>query len=302
MQNGAGPDGAILSMARGLDHIVHAVRDLEAAAASYRALGFTVGVRNKHPWGTHNHIIQLAGFFIELLTVAEPEKLGEDGFSRLFGRFNQDFLARHEGFSLLILESTEAAADTAAFQRAGIAASDMLRFEREGRTPDGMPIKVAFSLAFARDAAAPEIGFATCQQHYPERFWNPAFQQHANGVQGVTGVVLVAENPTDHHIFLSAFSGQRELLATSNGVTAATPRGEIAILNPGAFRAHFAVEPPDISGGPRLAALRLGVADLAAAENILQRAGIAPLQHLDRVIVGPQAAMGATIAFERTGR
>ena len=65
-------------MARGLDHIVHAVRDLDAAADLYRRLGFTVGARNKHPWGTHNHIIQLSGFFIELLTFAEPEKLGSD--------------------------------------------------------------------------------------------------------------------------------------------------------------------------------------------------------------------------------
>ena len=43
-------------MARGLDHIVHAVRDLDAAAELYRRLGFTVGARNRHPWGTHKHI------------------------------------------------------------------------------------------------------------------------------------------------------------------------------------------------------------------------------------------------------
>jgi catechol 2,3-dioxygenase-like lactoylglutathione lyase family enzyme len=54
-------------MARGLDHIVHAVRDLDAAAELYRGLGFTIGARNRHPWGTHNHIIEFAGVFIELL-------------------------------------------------------------------------------------------------------------------------------------------------------------------------------------------------------------------------------------------
>ena len=95
-------------MARGLDHIVHAVRDLDAAADLYRRLGFTVGARNKHPWGTHNHIIQLSGFFIELLTFAEPEKLGSDGFSTMFGAYNRDFITRGEGFSLLILESKDA--------------------------------------------------------------------------------------------------------------------------------------------------------------------------------------------------
>ncbi|HEX2538233.1 MAG TPA: VOC family protein, partial [Pseudolabrys sp.] len=35
-------------MARGIDHIVHAVRDLDRAAELYRKLGFTVGARNKH--------------------------------------------------------------------------------------------------------------------------------------------------------------------------------------------------------------------------------------------------------------
>ena len=95
-------------MARGLDHIVHAVRDLDAAADLYRRLGFTVGARNRHPWGTHNHIVQLPGFFIELLTLAEPERVGTDGFSTMFAAYNRDFVARGEGFSLLILESKDA--------------------------------------------------------------------------------------------------------------------------------------------------------------------------------------------------
>jgi catechol 2,3-dioxygenase-like lactoylglutathione lyase family enzyme len=58
------------AMARGLDHIAHAVRDLDAAATLYGRLGFNVGARNRHPWGTHNRIVQLPGFFIELVTVA----------------------------------------------------------------------------------------------------------------------------------------------------------------------------------------------------------------------------------------
>src|SRR6266436_5194940 len=100
-------------MPGGLDHVIHAVRDLDAAAELYRRLGFTVGARNRHAWGTHNRIVQLPGFFIELLTVAEPDKLGSDGFAALFGTFNRVFLKQHEGLSLLILESRNAAADAA---------------------------------------------------------------------------------------------------------------------------------------------------------------------------------------------
>jgi catechol 2,3-dioxygenase-like lactoylglutathione lyase family enzyme len=98
-------------MVAGLDHVVHAVRDLDAAVDCYRRLGFTVGARNRHPWGTHNHIVQLPGFFIELLTLLEPDKLGSDGFSQLFGGYTRDFVQRGEGLSLLILESNDARAD-----------------------------------------------------------------------------------------------------------------------------------------------------------------------------------------------
>ena len=172
-------------MPRGLDHIVHAVRNLDAAADLYCRLGFTVGSRNRHPWGKHNYIVQLPGFFIELLTLSEPDKLGSDGFSDLFGRYTRDFLMRSEGLSLLILESHDAAADEAAFRFAQIAASDVMKFEREGKKPDGTPVKLGFSLAFAEDKFVRDIHFATCQQHYPENFWNPAFQKHANSVSGM---------------------------------------------------------------------------------------------------------------------
>jgi catechol 2,3-dioxygenase-like lactoylglutathione lyase family enzyme len=283
-------------MSRGLDHVVHAVRDLEAAGDLYRRLGFTVGARNRHSWGTHNRLIQLPEFFIELLTVAEPELLGDDGFSTLFGRFNQSFLARHEGLSVLILESTNAAADAAAFNAAGIAASDALRFEREGKRPDGSAIKVGFSLAFARDQRAPEIGFAACQQHFPENFWNPAFQQHANGVCDIAAAVLVAENPSDHHEFLSAFTGQRELSAGSGYVTAATPRGEVRIVDPTAFRDRFGSAPPDVAAGARLGALVFRVRDQGALTAALTSAAMAFVTRHGAVVV-PQT-MGATLVFE----
>jgi catechol 2,3-dioxygenase-like lactoylglutathione lyase family enzyme len=285
-------------MPRGLDHIVHAVRDLDAAGEFYQRLGFTVGARNRHPWGTHNRLVQLPGFFVELLTMAEPDKLGDDGFSTMFGRYNQDFLARREGLSLVVLESRDAAGDAADFAAAGIAASDVMRFERAGKRPDGTPVTVAFSLAFARDAAAPAIGFATCQQHFPENFWNPAFQSHANTVSRIDGVVMVADNPADHHIFLSAFVGERDLSATSTGIAVATPRGDIAVMAPDAFLQHYGVAAPDLADGPRLAAIRFGTADMAAAVRHLQAAGVATTMRMGRVVVPPTAAFGATLVFE----
>ena len=86
-------------MARGLDHIVHAVRDLDAAAALYRQLGFQVGACNRHApnWGTQNRIVQLPGTFIELLSIADASGIAPHApRSFAFGAFNRDFLARGE--------------------------------------------------------------------------------------------------------------------------------------------------------------------------------------------------------------
>lgn len=248
-------------MPRGLDHIVHAVRDLDAAAARYRELGFTVGARNRHPWGTHNHIVQFPGFFIELLTLSEPEKMGDDVFSQSFGAYNRDFVARHDGLSMLVLESQDSAGDVAAYKAAGIAASESVRFEREGKRPDGTPVHVAFSLAFAQDKAAPDVRYFTCQQHYPENFWNPEFQKHDNGATGVAAVVIVANEPARHRDFLHAFTGAASTVPEGEGYRIALPRGAVEVMTPAAYAAKYGLDAPDVGTGPRLAAMRFDAAD-----------------------------------------
>lgn len=259
---------------RGLDHAAHAVRDLDAAAEFYRKLGFTVGARNRHPWGTHNHIVQLPGFFIELLNLAERAKLGDDGFSTMFASFADDFARRHDGLALLILESQNAGNDVAAFKAAGISASDVMRFEREAKKPDGKIVKVGFSLAFAQDARTPDIHFATCQQHYPENFWNPAFQNHANGARAITGIVLVAARPGEHRDFLLAYTGAAGANEYVDGLRIDLPRGVIDVVTPAAYTRQYGLAAPPIVNGARLAALRFAVADTAPIKSRLNAAGI----------------------------
>src|SRR5256885_5115396 len=103
------------------DHIVHAVHDLDAAGESCARLGFTVGARNRHPWGTHNRIVQFPGVFIELLSIGEMERIPPARPRSLsFGAFTRDFLAKGEGLAMLVLESKGAPADAEAFRAAGI--------------------------------------------------------------------------------------------------------------------------------------------------------------------------------------
>jgi hypothetical protein len=286
-------------MPHGLDHIVHAVRDLDAAAEFYARAGFNVGARNRHPWGTHNRIVQLNNAYIEILTVAEPEKIAPHGVrSFSFGAFNRDFLASREGLSMMILNSSNAVEDARSFEATGIGGFEVFDFAREGAKPDGTLVKLAFSLAFARDAASPNVRFAVCQHYFPENFWDPAFQTHVNGAGAVPGVALVAENPTDHHIFLKAFTGVSDLHSSSIGVKARTENGDVEIMEEVAFRDRFGVSPGVTGEGMTLNALRFEVADIAQAEALHRRNGIASRRHVGRLVVPPAAAHGAALIFE----
>ncbi len=198
-------------MTRGLDHVVLAVRDLEAAGADFEAQGFTVTPRAQHGWGTANHLVQFAqDCFIEILTVDRPALLEAHGKSLPpgsfdFGAFNRDYLARREGFSMLVLAGKDSRADCADF--APIGGHPTFDFERQATLPDGSSAKVAFSLAFASDQALPDCGFFTCHNRFPEVFWKPAFQRHANGAGNIVRAVLSAPDPDRHMAFFDRFTG-----------------------------------------------------------------------------------------------
>ncbi|MCP8938190.1 VOC family protein [Alsobacter sp. SYSU M60028] len=284
-------------MARGIDHLVLAVRDLDAAGRFYEALGFRVGARNRHPWGTENRIVQFPGVFLELITVGEGAEIAPHGPKRFsFGAFVTDSLARGEGLAMLVLESRDAAADRDAFAAAGIGDFEPFFFERRAVRPDGTQARVAFSLAFARSALAPDCGFFVCQQHEPGNFWNPAFQAHPNGATGVPGVLIIAENPSEHAEFLAEFTGEHDLDSNSSGIVVPTPRGAIEVMTGPALAFHLGLGVPETP--TRFIGFRVGVADLAAQEARLAAAGIPFDRRPEGLVVGPGAAFGAAIVFQ----
>lgn len=247
--------------ARGLDHLVHLVRDLDAAGADYERLGFQVGAENRHPFGTKNRIIQFPGVFVELLAIGDHAPIPDHGpRSFSFGGFHRDRLARlGEGGSGVALDSSDAKADAAGFANAGIGDFDTFVFERSGRKPDGSQVHMAFELAFAAEPASPDVCFFTCEHKRPEAFWNPAAQIHPNGAGGVAGAVLTAENPSDHHVFLRGFTGLDAFRATSSGLAFPLPRGELDVLTGDAFARRYGEAD---AAGPslRFAAIRIAMA------------------------------------------
>src|SRR5271155_5191374 len=108
-------------MPRAIDHLVIPAHDLAAQTTLYRRLGFQVGARNRHPWGTENHIVQFDGFFLELIGLGEGFEASAavpGVFS--FAGFVADFLSRREGLAMLVLRSADAEADRRDFAAKGL--------------------------------------------------------------------------------------------------------------------------------------------------------------------------------------
>ncbi|GAB4576634.1 MAG: VOC family protein [Roseibium sp.] len=247
-------------MVRGLDHLVVAVKDLAAAGEAFTGLGFTVTPENRHPWGTANRLVQLDGFFIELLSVAEPDRIPEaDGDTFSFGAFNRDFLSSGQGASMLVLESSDPEHDRADFRKAGLKLFEPFSFERVATYADGTTANVGFDLTFVQDPLGPGIGYFTCRNRFPENFWKQEFKSHQNGASSVAAVYLVAADPSDHHEFLGGFTGQREMRATSLGLELVTSRGKVVVLTPFAYEALVGPQAlAELHGDlPRIAALEV---------------------------------------------
>lgn len=280
---------------RGLDHLVLGVDDLDAAGAFYEKLGFIVGARNRHPWGTHNRIVQFPGTFLELITVGEPELIAEHGLRRFsFGAFVRDALARGEGFSMLVLDSTDAMADSRQFAEQGIGDFEPFFFERQALRPDGSSVRVAFTLAFTANPLAADAGFFVCQQHEPQNFWNPTFQKHPNGASGIGAVTMIAETPMDHLGFFRHFSRNGLPASSADGTSIVLSRGRIDLLKPEAAKRAFGHGQQTDS----LAGYTVKVPELALICSRLERAHIPHSRYAGRVVIVPGDAYGAMIAFE----
>ena len=276
-------------MPRAIDHVVIPTHDLAAQATLYRRLGFQVGARNRHPWGTENHIVQFDGAFLELIGLGEGfEAPASDPRVFSFARFVAEFLARREGLAMLVLRSSDAEADRRAFAAKGLGNFQRFDFARRAQRPDGSSVDVAFSLAFASCAALPQTGFFVCQQHFPENFWSREAQVHPNGASAISRVVITHEAPGEIVEFLSGFVD-----APPKPIAGGFSVASIECLTPNAFSRQFGASAPRAEGHG-LAATRIAVADIAATATFLAERGVAFTRHDKRLIVD---AMGARLAF-----
>jgi len=285
--------------ARGIDHVVQCVRDLDLARSFYERLGFTLTPPAQHPFGTGNSLVQMKGSFLELLTVMAPQDIAPHAPNRFsFGAFNKDFLARREGFSMLVFEGKDAPLDARGFAQRGLQTYAPFDFQREAELPDGSSVTVGFSLAFVTDPRMPEVAFFTCQQHAPEHFWKPDYQRHINGAQDIAEVVMVADAPKTLQGLFAGIQGPDAVKMVDGNLHVSGPLGRVVVLTPDALAARY----PDIAlpgdpAHPHFVGYRIVVENLDRAAAILRDREVGFQSGSDRIWLDPAECFNCLVEF-----
>jgi len=280
---------------KGINHLVLASHDLEALRSAYQALGFAVKQRGGLPFGISNSVVQLQGNYLELLSVTGDVPEHSPGhFS--FGAFNRDYLVRHEGFSMLVLDTPDARADISSWRGAGLQAYEPFGFSKMAEMANGESVNLSFSLAFVTHPAAPWIGLFACQYGRPEFYAQPQYLNHSNAASTVQDVWIVGEAAPGLADFMATVTGANSVRESTDLTVLQTPTGDIVLARPHAFEAAFGVPAPHPEDGPHLAGFTIGCRGLSHIASLdLAKAG-------GRYVVPPSKGFGTAIAFAELKR
>lgn len=249
----------------GLDHAVVAVRDLDAAAAAWRALGFTVSPRGTHSahMGSGNYTIMFGEDYMELLGVLSPTPHNAP---------MREWLATGEGIERAAFTALDAEAGTEELRARGIAAPNMVAFSRPVDMPDGSAAEARFHvMRWPVELCPGGLRIFACQHLTREAVWIPELQHHANGAACILRIEMLCAEPAGAAAEMAGLLDQAPRQDADGGWVVPTGQGraELVFLT----RAILAARHPGVplEGLPQegAAALVLGTRNFPAAARAL---------------------------------
>ena len=253
--------GTATGAAIGLDHVGVAVPDLDAAAAEWEALGFTVQPLAPHmadgkPTGTGNRNIMLREGYIELLATIDP--------ARPSGTIAR-FLGHHTGIHVLTLATDDEDAALARLARAGFATA-IARSSRPAPPADG-------AAAFARLPLAEADPRIQLLRHLtPGLVWQEAFLAHPNGARALREVIVAADPPAGFAARLARAAGLPVVPDPLGGLALRLPGGRVRILPPAA--AALLLPGTPIPALPAILGIVVATDDVAAQGRTARASGV----------------------------
>lgn len=278
-----------LSQVIGLDHVVVAVRDLDASAQTWRALGFTISPRGLHSahLGSGNYTIMFGPDYVELLGIVTPTEHNAG---------TRAFLEKREGLERSAFTAVDATKGVAELQSKGIAATGPLDFSRPVDLPNGGKSEARFStMHWPQDERPGGMRIFACQHLTRDAVWIPELQVHKNTAKRIDRVEIVSPDPKKSAEHMARLIDQPVTSEPDGGfrVASGSTRGAFVFLTDAALRARYPGLDIGMLPSEGAVSLCLRVDDEEAA---LAAAGpTAKLVAPGRVAIPPSAATGVLI-------
>lgn len=276
----------------GIDHLIIAVRDLEAARKTYARLGFTATPRGRHvDMATGNYCLMFETDYLELMGIVDPS-LPDRG---LMARMAE----RGEGLSRTAFAVTDVDATAAALGAAGYEIDGPLDLMRTLELPEGT-VEPRFKLILLPDGAAPVMNGFICHHETPELVRRPEWLRHPNGARAIRSVTGVTETPTALIGAWQRLLGPGSTVITDDTLTVHTGGTPLLFVTPEHLSVMFpSTSADDFPPAPYMAAVTLQVDDVEATARVLADNGVVISRDRDgSVNVSPDQAHGVLLVFE----
>jgi catechol 2,3-dioxygenase-like lactoylglutathione lyase family enzyme len=274
----------------GLDSVAIAVRDLGAAADTFRRLGFALTPRGHHAeWGTANHCLMFPQDYIQLLAA---EGSGDEA-ERVRG-----VTAHREGLMELYFGSHNGAAAAESLRRSGLDIALPRSLSRRMESEAGTATMMFSEVPLPRDAT-PGIASRLIEHITSDHMRFPDWLAHPNGAIGIASVTAVVEDPSEHAVAWDRIFGPHAATPTDNTVTVHTGRGLVFLTRPDDLtQLHPEAELDETPPAPALVAMALQVADTDRAAALLRANGVEFSRDTEGTIrIPPSEACGVFVEF-----
>jgi hypothetical protein len=272
-------DGAIL------DHIVINVQTrLDAGAAAYRNLGFSLTERGHHTLGTSNHLSVFQQDYLELLGVEAGKPAPAWGI-----------VANAIGIQALAFKMRDADALYRRLTENQQSVSPPEEFSRPVRLPEGT-FDAKFKVVGVNQSPVEGVHIFFCQHLTPQLVWRREWQSHNNDTTGIGYLLLAVPDPTRASEALARLIGGEARRPIKGGFEIEAGGVSMRFLTQDAVRRSLA---PMLRAEPKgVVGMGVRTRSLKAAAAALARAGIRPaVTSGDRIVVGADDAMGVALEF-----
>ena len=249
-------------------------------------LGFTLSPRQTHSpnMGSANHTFVLGNTYVELISFTHDTAFNKPWRRRV---------AEREGLYIASARTDDAPAALDELRAGGFGASDLVTHSRPATLPDGSIVEVAFDVIYLNEETMAPLHVSVCGHRNPEHIFLAELSRHANTAVALKEVLVVTADPAAAAARCAAlFGAAPERRDGALRVVAASV--SIAFADSSQAPAHLSAP----RGRDAPVSVCFEVADLALAEAVLRRNGVASRRTGSRLLVASADAGGCAVEFE----